>query len=93
MLKQVSDRAEFVFAAESERQDTSGDVHIHNNPVSLRLFPQQAITVEEKLQLVKNDHLDVIAQESVDVEKQSTDVADDEVLNETKTSGDTNSPG
>ncbi|XP_067942668.1 uncharacterized protein [Watersipora subatra] len=57
MLKQVSDRASELFTTEADRQDTSLDKQIVNNLVVLRLFPEQPITTEEKLELVKNDQL------------------------------------
>lgn len=62
MLKQMSDRADNLFSSSQERVDsTSGNgVEVTPNPISKLLFPeQQALTAEEKLQLVKHDLLSI----------------------------------
>lgn len=66
MLRQVSDRANSLFIADAERQDTSSEQPIVHNPVTLRLFPQQALNSDEKVELVKCDHLANSLGETID---------------------------
>lgn len=61
----MSDRVEGLFSGSNERVDSSvGDEPLKINPLAQRLFPeQQALTAEEKLELVKSDHLSIQSEE------------------------------
>ena len=65
MLKQMSDRVEGLFSASNERVDSSVDTQpLKINPITQRLFPdQQALSAEEKVELVKSDHLSIQTEE------------------------------
>ena len=85
MLRQVSERANAMFTADHHRQDSSADKQLLSNPVTLRLFPQQPITAEEKLELVKNDHLGYVDSEISGNETSGSNVDSEISGNDTST--------
>lgn len=94
MLQQVSDRAEAMFVRDNDRVDSSLDTQeIATNPLSKRLFPQQqALTLDEKLQLVKHDQLSTQTEESRQFAMSDDQQADQSDSHGNTTNGPCDSP-